>query len=236
MDNNGSLFLIPTVIAPDTQDWVVPPNVKMRLRDIRNFLAEDIRTARRYLSSLRIYEKIESISFSQLSKDTKVSDLKELFAPVFDGNPLGVLSESGCPGIADPGAIAVRFAHQMGIRVIPLVGPSSIVLALMASGLNGQRFAFQGYLPVQSQDATKAIRALERESRVKNQTQVFIETPYRNNSLLANMMKTLMPETLLCLAADVTGENEFILTLTVREWRLKTFQLPKIPAVFLFLA
>jgi 16S rRNA (cytidine1402-2'-O)-methyltransferase len=236
MGNKGNLFLIPTIIAANTLDAVVPPEVKRRLMDIRHFLAEDIRTARRYLGSLKIYPGIESLSFFVLDKNTKEAELDPFFAPVFEGKHLGVLSESGCPGIADPGAIAVRFAHRNGIKVVPMVGPSSVLLSLMASGLNGQQFAFQGYLPIQTGPAAKTIRELEKESRSKNQTQIFIETPYRNNALLANLLKHLTPETSLCIAVDVTGENEFILTQSVKKWRGKVPTLPKNPAVFLFLA
>ena len=236
MINKGKLFLIPTVIAENTQDAVVTPQIRKHLIEIQRFLAEDIRTARRYLSSLNIYDKIESLSFSVLDKSTKEEDLMDLFNPIFEGNNLGVVSESGCLGIADPGALAARFAHQHGIRVIPLVGPSSILLALMASGLNGQHFAFHGYLPIASKEAGKAIRELEKESRAKNQTQIFIETPYRNNALFSNLLKNLLPETQLCLAMDMTGEKEFIMTKSIRNWRLQPIELPKYPAVFLFLA
>lgn len=236
MSNKGNLFLIPTVIAANTHDSVIPPQVRRRLADIRHFLAEDIRTARRYLGSLRVYGKIEALSFEVLNKDTKPANLEALFAPVFEGHHLGVLSESGCPGIADPGAVAVKFAHRHGIRVIPMVGPSAIFLSLMASGLNGQHFAFRGYLPVQGREAAKAIREHEKESRRKDQTQIFIETPYRNNTLLGNLLKYLTPETRLCLAVDLTGEREFILTQPVSEWRRNPPALPKDPTVFLFLA
>ncbi len=236
MLNNGKLFLIPTAIAADTHDRTVSPGVRKDLADIRYFLAEDIRSARRYLGSLKIYAKIEDLSFSILNKDTKEGELSGLLAPVFQGHNVGILSESGCPGIADPGAIAVKYAHANGVRVVPLTGPSAIFLALMASGLNGQHFAFHGYLPIQSKDAAKAIREFERESRLKDQTQIFIETPYRNNALFANLIRTLQPETLLCVAIDITGEKEFISTSPVRSWRTKSFELPKTPAVFLFLA
>jgi len=236
MSNKGNLFLIPSAISANTQNAIVPPQVKDYLSGIRYFLAEDIRTARRYLGSLKVYEKIDVLSFSVLNKDTQEAELAALFAPLFEGNHLGVISESGCPGIADPGALAVRFAHQNQIKVIPLVGPSAIFLSLMASGLNGQHFAFHGYLPVRVQEAAKAIRELEKESRSKNQTQIFIETPYRNNTLFANLVRNLMPETQLCLALDITGENELILTQSVKNWRLKAVELPKNPAVFLFLA
>ena len=236
MSNKGNLFLIPTAIAASTYDVIVPPYVKARLAGIRYFLAEDLRTARRYLSGLKIYDSIEALSFSVLNKDTKAEELEDLFSAVYDGGDLGVLSESGCPGIADPGALAVAFAHARGIRVIPLVGPSSIFMALMASGLNGQYFAFNGYLPIQSKEASKAISQYEKESRSKNQTQIFIETPYRNNNLLGNLVRNLGAETRLCLAVDITGPNEFILTRTVKEWRQQSVELRKDPAVFLFLA
>ena len=147
-----------------------------------------------------------------------------------------MLSESGCPGIADPGALAVSFAHSRGVRVVPLIGPSSILMALMASGLNGQHFAFHGYLPIQAKDTAKAIRDYEKESRLKNQTQIFIETPYRNAALLRNLVQNLAPETRLCLAVDITGPDEFIATKRVGEWRQQLPDLGKVPAVFLFLA
>lgn len=236
MTNTGNLFLIPTAIAAGANDATVSSHVKGQIGAIRNFLAEDVRTARRYLSSLKVYESIEALRFSTFNKDTRPEELTDLFACVFEGAHLGVLSESGCPGVADPGALAVSFAHAHGIRVIPLVGPSSILLALMASGLNGQRFAFQGYLPIQAKDTSKAIREFEKESRIKNQTQIFIETPYRNNALLANLVRNLMPDTRLCLAVDITGPAEFILTKPVREWRQQLPELSKNPAVFLFLA
>ena len=236
MNNNGKLFLIPTAIAAKTNDAVVPPAVKTLLVDIRHFLAEDIRTARRYLSSLKVFDNIEGLSFSTLDKDTKEGDLEGLFAPIFSGNHMGVMSEAGCPGVADPGALAVGYAHRMGIRVIPLVGPSAILLALMASGLNGQHFAFHGYLPIQGKEASRVIRDFEKESKLKNQTQIFIETPYRNQSLFENLIRSLMPDTRLCVAADLTGEGEFILTQAVRKWRQSPVDLGKNPAVFLFLA
>jgi 16S rRNA (cytidine1402-2'-O)-methyltransferase len=236
MSNRGRLFLIPVSIAPGTNDLVVPPQVKECIKDIRYFLAEDIRTARRYLSSLKLYPSIEALQFSVLDKDTRAEELEKLLAPAREGHDIGVLSEAGCPGIADPGALAVDYAHRLGIRVIPLVGPSSIVLGLMASGLNGQRFAFHGYLPVQAAEASRAIRDLEKESRAKNQTQIVIETPYRNQGLFNNLVRTLMPETQLCIALDITGAHELIITRKVSKWREQAPELGKHPAVFLFLA
>ena len=235
MAGKGKLFLIPTIIAEDTVQVVIPQQVLMALKDIRFFLAENPRTARRYLSSLKIYDAIESLTFEVLNKETKEAELSALMAPSIDGFNIGVISESGCPGVADPGSMAVRFAHQNGISVVPLVGPSSIVLALMASGLNGQSFAFHGYLPVEAKEAARAIRELEKESSVKHQTQLFIETPYRNNHVLDHLLTSLKPTSILSIALDLTGQNQFIQTKSVKEWKLNKPSLPKEPAIFSFL-
>ena len=204
------------------------------LKEIQFFLAEDVRTARRFLSSLKIYPSIESLSFETLNKDTPRESLRSLLKPLLEGKHMGILSESGCPGVADPGAMAVEFAHQHRIEVKPLVGPSSILLSLMASGLNGQNFAFHGYLPIDSKEATKAIKDYERESRLKNQTQIFIETPYRNNAILEHLLKNLSPDAKLCIAIDVTGSQERIETKSIKEWAKNKPVLAKNPAVFLF--
>ncbi len=182
----------------------------MHCTGIHHFLVEDVRTARRYLSALKIYPSIEALDFQILNKDSKPEDLPAMFAPIFQGINLGVISESGCPGIADPGALATKFAHENEIQVVPLVGPSSILLALMASGLNGQRFAFHGYLPIEAKECAHVIRDLEKESKQKNQTQIFIETPYRNNHLKELLLTNLKNETSLCIALDVTGTEERI--------------------------
>jgi len=232
----GNLFLIPTIISEGTEREVTPPIVLEKLKSIRHFLAEDVRTARRYLSSLKIYESIESLNFSVLNKDTKETEIEKMFAPVFSGEHLGVLSESGCPGVADPGSLAVNFAHRKKITVIPLVGPSSILLALMASGLNGQQFAFHGYLPIDPKECSQKIKALEKESSSKGQTQIFIETPFRNNQVLKNLLQSLGGKTQLSIALDLTGKNEFIKTQKVSEWKKNIPQLPKEPAVLLFLS
>jgi 16S rRNA (cytidine1402-2'-O)-methyltransferase len=232
----GKLYLIPNIIADNTQDAVITAQVKSVLPGITYFLAEDIRTARRFLSSLKIYDSIELLHFEVLDKDTDPSVVPSLLSPVSKGIDIGIISESGCPGIADPGALAVRFAHENNVQVIPLVGPSSILLALMASGLNGQHFAFHGYLPIEAKEAEHAIRALEKESRLKHQTQVFIETPYRSNALFQLLLRTLGSDTLLCVAENLTGSNENIKTAAVKKWRNTNKMLPKEPAVFLFLA
>jgi 16S rRNA (cytidine1402-2'-O)-methyltransferase len=233
---NGNLYLIPNTIADNTQNAVIGPHIRDVLPGITHFLAEDIRTARRFLSSLKIYDSIESLHFEVLNKDTNPLELSNLLKPIYDGLHIGILSESGCPGIADPGAIAVRFAHENDIKVRPLVGPSSILLALMASGLNGQRFAFHGYLPIEAKDSARVIRDLEKESRLKSQTQIFIETPYRTNALFQLLLKTLSEETLLCIAANVTGDSEAIETFPVRRWKSIGKEWAKMPTVFLFLA
>ena len=234
--NKGKLYLIPNVIADQTQHADIPARVLDLLPTIKHFLAEDVRTARRYLSSLKVYSSIEDLHFEVLDKDTGPSELKTLFQPVLEGSHIGILSESGCPGVADPGALAVKYAHENSIQVIPLVGPSSILLALMGSGLNGQSFAFNGYLPIESKGLAKAIRDFEKESRLKNQTQIFIETPYRSNSLFQSLIGTLHDETLLCVALEITGQSEEIKTYSIRKWKTLKKELQRAPAVFLFLA
>ena len=225
---------MPNIIAENTQQAVIPPHVISALKSIHHFLVEDARTARRYLSSLKIYESIESLHIEVLNKDTKESELAELMKPLQNGNHLGIISESGCPGVADPGSMAVAFAHQKNIQVVPLVGPSSILLSLMSSGLNGQKFAFYGYLPIDGKEASKIIKELERESETKNQTQLFIETPYRNNQVLEHLLNSLKPETLLCIAIEVTGDRENIRTKSIRDWKTYKPTLPKTPVLFLF--
>lgn len=234
MTEYGKLYLIPTVIAEDTAHNVISEQVRNELVSIRHFLAENVRTARRFISGLNILESVEALRFTTLDKNTRPEELAEMFAPAFKGHHLGVLSESGSPGVADPGALAVRFAHDNGITVVPLAGPSSIILALAGSGLNGQHFAFHGYLPVDADHARKVIRELEKQSATKGQTQIFIETPYRNNRLLKKLIESLKPETHLCVAVDLTGRSESIRTMAVRKWKTSSAELPKLPAVFLF--
>ncbi len=232
----GNLFLVPTIISEGTERAVIPPIVLEKLKSIHYFLVEDARTARRYLSSLKIYESIEALKFSVLNKHTLESEIEEMFTPILLGENLGVLSESGCPGVADPGSLAVNYAHRKKINVIPLVGPSSILLALMASGLNGQQFAFHGYLPIDSKECIQKIKTLEKESSLKHQTQIFIETPFRNNQVLKNLLQSLNGSTQLTIALDLTGKNQFIKTQMVHEWTKGIPLLPKEPAVIMFLA
>ncbi len=226
----GNLYLIPNVIAEGATS-TIPPQVLSVLPSIDVFLAEDVRTARRFLSSLKIYNSIEALTFHVLDKDTK--DVAPFFSK---GKNIGVISESGCPGVADPGALAVAYAHANNIQVVPLAGPSSLLMALMASGLNGQRFAFHGYIPIDSKEAVETLRTMEKESKKKSQTQIFIETPYRNNQLFDLLLKTLQKTTLLTVAIDITGKEESIKTQSIGKWQSSKITWPKQPAVFLFLA
>ncbi len=232
----GKLYLIPTVLAEGTQENVLPPAVKNSVKNLDHFLCENIRSARRFVSSLNVHASIEALHFDLLDKDTGAEEITRILDPLLHGKDMGLLSESGCPAVADPGALAVDFAHRHDIGVVPLVGPSSLMLALMASGLNGQRFAFHGYLPVDSKEAGEAIQKLERESREKNQTQIFIETPYRNNQLLGHLTRSLQSDTRLCLAINLTAPDEKIICKTVAAWKKELPQLEKMPVTYLFMA
>ena len=226
--------MIPTVIAEGTEQKVLPSQIAEEIVGVKHFLVENIRTARRYLSSLKIYNSIEELHFEVLDKKTSARTIESLFEPLLKGFDIGVLSESGCPGVADPGGLAVAYAHKIGVQVVPLVGPSSILLALMASGLNGQGFAFNGYLPIEKNKTLTAIKDFEKVSKQKNQTQIFIETPYRNHSLFVKLLDALSKETKLCVAMDLTGKEESIRMATVQEWKKIKIELPKLPTIFLF--
>ena len=206
------------------------------MRTTSYFLAENIRESRRFISSLNLGIDISSLTFEQLDKNTSEADLSSLLAPLFNGANIGLLSDAGCPGIADPGAMAAKFVHQKNGRVVPLVGPSSILMALMASGLNGQSFAFVGYLPIDPKEAKSKIKTLEQNSIRNNQTQIFIETPYRTDKLFQLLLKSLAPSTLLTVASDIMGKNEIIRTLTVQKWNSLRPEFGKQPTVFLFLS
>ena len=233
MKKTPVLYLIPSVIADNTASEVITPQIRSVIQNTDYYLVEDIRTARRYLSSLKTGRIIEELHFEVLNKKTKHEELRSLFAPAKKGKNIGILSESGCPGVADPGAQAVQYAHQQNMQVTPLVGPSSILMALMASGMNGQKFCFHGYVPIDKIEGAKVIKALEAESRKNNQTQIFIETPFRNNQLLSTMITTLHGETKLCIAKDITGKDEFIKEKPIYKWRKEKPELHKVPTIFL---
>jgi 16S rRNA (cytidine1402-2'-O)-methyltransferase len=229
---SGKLYLVPTPIATDTMD-VLPVNTRQICNRLDLFYAENIRTARRFLSQLQIDQSIEDIRFEEFSKKTPEGAIDSLIRPIFEGKDAGLVSEAGCPGIADPGSGLIRAAHQYGISVVPLVGPSSIYLSLMASGLNGQSFQFHGYVPIDKKQLRSFLKTIEKDALKKNQTQIFMDTPYRNERLFQEIIATLRPEMWLSVSADITGKNEFICTRQVFQWKNKQPGIHKIPALFL---
>ena len=229
----GTLYLIPTVLADDTTAQVLPAQVAARVAGLSYFLVENARTARRFIKSIAPTQLIEELRITVIDKDATPVDIDAALRPMLAGLDAGVISEAGCPGIADPGAELARAAHQLGLRVVPLVGPSSLLLALMASGMNGQSFTFHGYLPIEKAKRIAALKNLERLALTQNQTQLFIETPYRNMQLLEDLLAHLQPSTRLCIAANITAENELVRTNTVAGWKGKLPDIHKQPAVFL---
>jgi 16S rRNA (cytidine1402-2'-O)-methyltransferase len=228
----GTLFLIPNLLGEGNPEEILPANVLKVIRELRVFIVEDIRTARRFLSKASILHPIDSLTFFTLNEHTSVTEISHYLDPA-EAENMGVLSDAGVPGVADPGADIVRLAHLKGIRVVPLVGPSSILMAVMASGLNGQNFAFNGYLPVKHPERVNKIKHFEKRALTENQTQVFIEAPYRNMQLLEDILATCLPTTMLGIGADISLETEFIKTQTVEQWRKKMPELHKRPAIFL---
>ncbi|MDR1865078.1 MAG: SAM-dependent methyltransferase [Bacteroidales bacterium] len=229
------LYLIPNILSDNTFERVLPQHVLSVTGKIRHFFVEDVRTARRFLSKIQHPVPIDRLHFCELSEHTSEGDVAS-FLPYLQAEDSGMISEAGVPGVADPGAALVKLAHDNGIRVAPLAGPSSVLMALMASGLNGQSFAFNGYLPVKQNERIARIRALEHRSENEGQTQIFIETPYRNMKLLEDIVTTCKPETYLCIAANITADDEYIVTQAVRKWKNRLPELHKIPAVFLLQA
>ena len=234
--NKGTLYLIPCTLGDTSAEQVLPQHVIDIARKLKHFVVEQPKTARQFLSALKPEQPIQSLHFASLNEHTATNELAELLAPLLAGHDVGIISEAGCPGIADPGADLVNLAHKNGIRVVPLVGPSSILLALMASGLNGQCFAFHGYLPIAEQERNKAIATLETESAKRKQTQMFIETPYRNDKLFGALLAQCRPQTLLCVATDITLSSEQIHTRSIAQWKSQPApQLNKRPSLFLLL-
>ena len=232
----GTLYLIPCTLGGTPARQVLPLHVIDIARKLRYFVVEQPKPARQFLSALEPEHPIQAFHFSSLNEHTAPDDLAGLLAPLQEGHDVGLISEAGCPGVADPGADLVNLAHRQGIRVVPLVGPSSILLALMASGLNGQCFAFHGYLPIDNGKRKAAIIALETESSRRNQTQMFIETPYRNNKMFDALLAYCRPQTQLCLATDLTLPGEQIQTYTIAQWKLRQAPLlNKRPSMFLLL-
>ena len=235
--SRGTLYLIPCTLGDTPATQVLPQHTIDIARRLKHFVVEQTKTARQFLSALKPEQPIRSLHFATLNEHTAANELTELLAPLLAGEDVGIISEAGCPGIADPGAELVSLAHRHGIRVVPLVGPSSILLALMASGLNGQRFAFHGYLPIPETERNRTIVALEAESARRHQTQLFIETPYRNEKLFGALLAHCRPQTLLCVASDITLSSEQVRTHSIAQWKSQPApQLNKRPSLFLLLA
>lgn len=232
--NAPALYLIPVTLGDTPVDQVLPSYNHDVIMQIRHFIVEDIRSARRFLRQVDRTFPIDDSEFMEMGKHADAQRFASYLKPLEEGHPVGVISEAGCPAVADPGADVVAIAQRRGLRVIPLVGPSSMIMAVMGSGLNGQSFAFNGYLPVDAADRAKRLKSLEARAWNEQQTQLFIETPYRNKKMFDTLLSTLRPQTRMCIAAGITTSEEYIHTHTIQEWKKKTLpDLSKVPAIFL---
>jgi len=229
----GSVYLFPVTLGDTPLQNVIPNYNSESLKGIKIFIVENLRTARRFLKKTDPSINIDELTFYELNKHTDKNQLEKYLHHINDGINIGVMSEAGCPGVADPGADIVAIAQRKGIKVIPLVGPSSILLSLMGSGFNGQNFAFYGYLPIESGDRLKKIKQMENRIFNEDQTQIFIETPYRNDKLVNDLIKNCSPSTKLCIAMNLTCSDEYIKTLPIKEWTKQMPDMHKKPAIFL---
>lgn len=229
----AALYLIPSTMSDAPVTDVIPDGNLEIIRGVKHFVVENVRTVRRFLKRCDRNIDIDSLTFTVLDEHTRPEEIPAMLSPLAEGHPVGVISEAGCPAIADPGADLVAIAQEKGYEVVPLVGPSSILLSLMGSGFNGQSFAFIGYLPHEAKARTARLRELEQRIRRENQTQIFIETPYRNNKLIAELASTLPPGLKLCVASDITGPQQTILTLPLSKWARRKYDYDKIPTIFL---
>lgn len=227
--------MIPSPLGEYEPSQVLPAPVLEAVQHITNFVVEEVRTARRFLSAAGLRGHIGELNFVELNEHTQEAEVEAMLS-LFDGQDVGLISEAGLPAVADPGSALVALCHRHGIKVVPFVGPSSLMLALMASGLNGQSFAFCGYLPAKTDERRSAIRAVEKRSKELNQSEIMIETPYRNDAFFADLLSSCAPSTRICVAVNVTCEDEFILTRTVSEWKKDVPQIGKRPCVFILLA
>ena len=232
----GKLYLIPTTLGDNEPLEVLPISIKRAIENIDYYIVENEKTARKSIKKISSGKSQPKLQIEILNKYTESEALPGFLEPCLNGHDIGILSEAGCPGIADPGADIVKIAHEKGIQVVPLVGPSSIFLALMASGMNGQSFAFKGYLPIDNADRKKALKLMEKRSAEHQESQICIETPYRNDKFLTDILKTLSNQTLLCVACDITLATEYIATKTVAEWKKTAVDLHKRPAIFIIQA
>ena len=224
---------MPVTLGDTAIERVLPSYNKEIILQIKHFIVEDVRSARRFLKKVDRDIDIDELAFYPLNKHTAPEVVSGYLRPLEEGHPMGVISEAGCPAVADPGADVVAIAQRKNLKVVPLVGPSSIILSVMGSGFNGQSFAFHGYLPIDPSERIKRIKELEQRIYGESQTQLFIETPYRNNKMAEDILKTCRPQTKLCIAANITCEDEYIKTKTIREWKGHLPDLSKIPCIFL---
>jgi 16S rRNA (cytidine1402-2'-O)-methyltransferase len=229
----GKLYLIPTTMGDCDPMDVLPQSIKRCIDFIDDYIVENEKTARKCIKSTNPEKVQATLRLSSLNKHTEVSEYNKMIQPCLEGKNVGLMSEAGCPAIADPGAVIVKIAHEIGIQVVPLVGPSSILLAMMASGMNGQGFTFNGYLPIEKSEKKTVLKNLEQLSHAKNQSQIFIETPYRNNKLLEDIIQSLQSNTHLCVAADITLPTEYIKTLRIQDWKKITIDLHNRPTIFI---
>ncbi len=228
-----ALYLLPNTLGDTPIEQVLPKYNTEIIREIKYFIVENIRTARRFLKKVDRDINIDSLTFYTLDEHTQPKDINDYLRPLENGSSMGVISEAGCPIIADPGALVVNLAQCKGLKVVPLIGPSSIILSLMASGFNGQNFTFHGYLPIESKKRSTVLRDMEARAYNESQTQLFIETPYRNIKLMEDILRVCRPQTRLCIAANITCENEYIRTKTIKEWKGHLPEINKCPTIFL---
>jgi 16S rRNA (cytidine1402-2'-O)-methyltransferase len=229
----GKLYLIPTTMGDCDPMDVLPQTVKRSIDFIDYYIVENEKTARKSIKGVNPEKKQSELKLFVLNKHTEVKEHLDFIKPLLEGKNVGLMSEAGCPGVADPGAVIVKLAHEKGIQVVPLVGPSSILLAMMASGMNGQSFTFNGYLPIEKGEKKTALKNLEKVSQDKNQSQIFIETPYRNNKLLEDILQALNPATHLCIATDITLPTEYIKTMRAADWKKTKVDLHNRPTIFI---
>ena len=233
LDPKGKLYLIPTRLGDDVPLEVLPISIKKVLEQVNHYIVENEKPARRFIKKISPSKSQRSLVIHTVNKYTDTTEIPGYLSPCLNGISIGLLSDAGCPGIADPGAEIVRLAHEKGIQVVPLVGPSSILLAMMSSGMNGQNFCFHGYLPIDKNERKAKIKELERLSLEKNQAQLFIETPYRNDKMLTDLKSYLNVNTRLCVACDLTLTTEYIATKTIEDWKMEDIEIHKKPAIFI---
>ena len=235
MTSKGKLYLIPTPLGDNPVEEVIPKHVLETACSLRRFVVEQTRTARRFLSRYGLKGHVDELEFHELNEHSTDDEVCSLMS-LFDGSDVGLLSEAGLPAVADPGARLVELCHLQGVEVVPLVGPSSLMMALMASGLNGQCFEFCGYIPAKADSRKAALRSLEKQSRAASRSEIIIETPYRNDALFADMLQNLSPDTRICVAADISLPTQYIRTARVAQWRKAPITIGKRPCVFIILA